>query len=36
MIYHIIDYIDGRENLIIIKGKAGLIKNEAEMSTNYL
>lgn len=30
------DYIDGRENLIIIKGKAGLIKNEAEMSTNHL
>lgn len=30
------DYIDGRENLIIIKGQAGLIKNEAEMSTNYL
>lgn len=30
------DYIDGRENLIIIKGKVGLIKNEAEMSTNHL
>lgn len=29
------DYIDGRENLIIIKGKAGLIENEAEMSTNH-
>lgn len=30
------DYKDGRENLIIIKGKAGLIKNEAVMSTNHL
>lgn len=30
------DYKDGRENLIIIKGKTGHIKNEAEMSTNHL
>lgn len=36
MIYHIIDHmITRRENLIIIKGKAGLIKNEAEKSTNH-
>lgn len=29
------DCIDGRENLIVIKGKAGLFENEAEMSTNH-
>lgn len=29
------DCKDGRENLIVIKGKAGLIENEAEMSTNH-
>lgn len=37
MIYYIIDYvIDGRENLIIIKGKVGFIKNEVVMLINYL
>lgn len=34
--YWLYDYIDGRENLIIIKGKVGFIKNEVEMLINYL
>lgn len=28
--------MDGRENLIVIKGKVGFFKNEVEMLINYL
>lgn len=35
MIYHIIDHIILHRRKRKLKGKAGLIKNEAEKSTNH-